>query len=240
MVAMSATLKRRLAAGAAGLALVASGAVAVAATTGGGTTKTDRRAEFLADVAKRLNVTTDQLEAALKGARDDQLDAAVKAGKLTQEQADRLKQLPAGAGPGFGFGPGGPGLRGGHGPHGFGRGPGMGGKGFVAPGLMRGAFKAAATAASDYLGLSKDQLKQQVMSGKSLADIAKAQNKDVAGLKAKLQDVAKDQLAKAVSSKAITQAQADRFQKLVDEHLDDAINGTFEHGLGMHRHGMHP
>ena len=50
------------------------------------------RQAFLNDVAKRLNVTPAQLNSALKGAAIDQLDAAVKAGKLTQAQANALKQ----------------------------------------------------------------------------------------------------------------------------------------------------
>ncbi len=123
---MSNSAKRRLVAGAAGLAVLAGGGGAYAAGTTGTTAKpADRAAEqkaFLDDVAKRLNVTRDQLDAAVKGAAEARIDAAVAAGKLTKEQVDEAKQrlasggipLLGGGGPrgggGPGFGHGGPGF----------------------------------------------------------------------------------------------------------------------------------
>ena len=77
---------------------------------------------FLDDVAKRLNVTRDQLDAAIKGAAEARIDAAVAAGKLTKEQGDEAKKRLATAAaaarrPGLlGGGPGG------HGGPGFGHG----------------------------------------------------------------------------------------------------------------------
>ena len=50
---------------------------------------------FLNDVAKRLNVTPAALKAALKGANDDRIDAAVAAGKITKEQGDAMKARAA-------------------------------------------------------------------------------------------------------------------------------------------------
>ena len=53
---------------------------------------------FLDDVAKRLNVTRDQLDTAIKGAAEARIDAAVAAGKLTKEQGEAMKKrLAAGA-----------------------------------------------------------------------------------------------------------------------------------------------
>ena len=60
---------------------------------------------FLNDVAKRLNVTPAELKAALKGATDDRIDAAVAAGKITKEQGDAMKARSAEGGlPFFGGG----------------------------------------------------------------------------------------------------------------------------------------
>ncbi|MEA2409959.1 MAG: hypothetical protein QOC77_520, partial [Thermoleophilaceae bacterium] len=90
---MEATLKRRIAGGAAGLALLAgAGGAAFAASGSGGAgdaagAGNDRQA-FLNDVAKRLKVTPDQLQAAIKGALSDKLDADVAAGRITRAQAD--------------------------------------------------------------------------------------------------------------------------------------------------------
>ena len=216
---MSNSAKRKLVAGAAGLAVLAGGGGAYAA----GTTQTaakpaDRAAEqkaFLDDVAKRLNVTRDQLDAAVKGAAEARIDAAVAAGRLTKEQGDEAKkrlasgQIPLlGGGPGLGGGP-----RGGGGP-GFGHG---------GPGFHAGfGFDAAAS----YLGLSEDALRTQLQSGKSLADVAKAQNKDVAGLKAAMKTALTKQLDQAVTDKKLTADQRTKILAEVDERLDDFINGT--------------
>ena len=60
---------------------------------------------FLNNVAKRLNVTPAALKAALKGANDDRIDAAVAAGKITKEQGDAMKARAAEGGiPFFGGG----------------------------------------------------------------------------------------------------------------------------------------
>ena len=70
---MDAKLKRKVAIGAAGLAVVASGGIAYAATQDPGAA--DRQA-ILSDAAKRLNVSPDQLNSALQGAYSDQIDKA--------------------------------------------------------------------------------------------------------------------------------------------------------------------
>ena len=60
---------------------------------------------FLDDVAKRLNVTRDQLDTAIKGAAEARIDAAVAAGKLTKEQGEALKKRLSAGAPLFGAGP---------------------------------------------------------------------------------------------------------------------------------------
>src|SRR3954451_10482370 len=110
---MPISAKRKLAVGAVGLAVFAGAGGAYAAGQSGGTTKTqlkpaDFKVEekaFLDDLAKRLNVTRDQLDAAIKGAAEARIDAAVAAGKLTKEQADQLKKGLANGVPGLGAGP---------------------------------------------------------------------------------------------------------------------------------------
>ena len=171
---------------------------------------------FLNNVAKRLNVTPDQLKAALKGAASDQIDAAVKAGNLTQAQGDALKKrLEQGGVPGFG-----PGL-------GFGRpdgGPGFGHRGIA------GLGDAAAT----YLGLTQQELFAQVASGKSLAQIAKDKGKSVDGLKKAITDATKSKLDAAVKAGNLTQAQADALLKKLTDNLDTIVNATPPMGV------MHP
>jgi hypothetical protein len=217
---MSNSAKRKLAAGAVGLAVLAGGGGAYAAGNSGTTAKpADRAAEqkaFLDDVAKRLNVTRDQLDAAVKGAAEARIDAAVAAGSMTKEQGDAAKQrLSSGGLPQLG----GPGLGGGR--HGGGpggpdhpRGPGFGFGGFGLDG------------AATYLGLTADALRTQLEGGKSLADVAKAQNKDVAGLKAAMKAALTKQLDQAVTDKKLTAEQRTKILADADQHIDDFINST--------------
>jgi hypothetical protein len=216
---MSISVKRKLAVGAAGLAVLAGGGGAYAAgntssPSGTAAKPADHAAEqkaFLDDLAKRLNVTRDQLDAAIKGAAEARIDAAVAAGKLTKEQGEEAKKrLADGNGPILGLG-GGP--RGG--------GPGFGHGG---PRLVFGGF--GLDAAASYLGLSEDALRTQMQSGKSLADVAKAQNKDVAGLKAAMKTSITKQLDQAVTDKQLTADEKTKILADVDSRLDDIINGT--------------
>jgi hypothetical protein len=139
---------------------------------------------FINDAAKRLGVTPQQLTSALDGALQDQLNAAVKAGRLTQAQASAIEQRVRRGGffsLGLLLGPG-AGPAAGPGPFGFGRrgaGPlGLGAFGGGAAG--GGAFGAAA----GYLGVTTSQLLSELRDGKSLAQIAAAHGKSTSGLSA--------------------------------------------------------
>jgi hypothetical protein len=142
--------KRTVAIGAAAALAVAGGGVAYAAATG-----TDQGDALLTDAAQRLDVSPSELRSALEGAFGDQLDQAVRAGKLTQRQADQIKARIARYGLPLG-GPGGPGP---NGRGGFGFGGPMGGPG-------HSPFGAGLDAAADYLGLTRAQLARQLMNGR--------------------------------------------------------------------------
>ena len=100
---MPISAKRKLVVGAAGLAVLAGSGGAYAATQSSTPSpaqdrpaaRVDLAAEqkaFLDDVAKRLNVTRDQLDTAIKGAAEARIDAAVAAGKLTKEQGEAAEE----------------------------------------------------------------------------------------------------------------------------------------------------
>jgi hypothetical protein len=215
---MAISRSRKLVAGMAGAVVLAGSGGAYAATQKGTAAQPpDPAAEqkaFLSDLAGRLNVTPDQLNAAIKGAAGDQVDAAVKAGRLSQDEADKLKQRiqQSNGTPLRGlFGPG-PG-----GPHPGGPGPAFG---FGAGGPF-GDVGAAAT----YLGVTDRQLFSDLRSGKSLADVAKTQGKSVAGLKAALKAAQTAQLDQAVKDGRITSDQRAKMEADADQRLDDLING---------------
>lgn len=191
--------RRRIAAIGAAVALAVTGGGAAYAATNGG----DQRDAFLNDAAQRLDVSAGELRAALEGAFGDQLDDAVRAGRLTQEQADAIKQRIARDGLPLG-GPMG-------GPHGAFHGPGHGPFGL--------------DAAADHLGLTEAQLARRLMDGRSLAQVASAEGKSVDGLKQALVDAAEARLDRAVQERDLTSAERDRILRDLEEHVDELVNG---------------
>lgn len=104
-----------------------------------------------------------------------------------------------------------------------------GGRGHMAG--MRYGQQPVLSAAADYLGLSQAQLQAQLHSGKSLADVARAQGKPVSGLK--------DAILAAMTSwinasTRLTAAQKAEMISEVTSHLDAMVNWTHADGAGMH------
>ena len=204
---MDRRLRRPAVIGAAAVLAVAGAGAAVAATSG-----SNPRDAVLKDAAQRLNVSPDKLKAALQGAFADQVDQAVKDGKLTRQQADRIKQR----------------IQRGEGLPPFGPGPHM---------LMRfGGPRGDLDAAAGYLGLSRAQLMSQLRAGKTLADVAKAQGKSVDGLEQAIIAAAKAKLDQAVSQGRITSQQRDKLLQGLQQHVGDLVQGEPPRP-GMRMHG---
>jgi len=151
---------------------------------------------FLAKVAAKLGISEDKLKTAVDEAYNETIDEQVTAGKLTQGQADRLKERGFDLAPMFG----------------------MRGVRFVGAHLM----ESAATA----LGISVDDLMTQLRDGKSLADVAQAQGISVDKLKTDLLAQVKSELDTAVSDGKITQSQADEIYSRTESNIDTIINAT--------------
>jgi len=204
--------KKKLAAGAVAVAALAGGGAALAA--GGLGSQEDQQA-ILDDAAKQLGVEPEALENALESALGARLDEAVKEGRLTQEQATELKErLKEGTLPLFGG-------RGGPGHHGF---------GFHGPELF--------DAAASFLGVTEAELRTQLEAGKSLADVAAAEGKSVAGLKAALVDDVEEKLDEAVKAGRLTDAQRDEALDRFKERVDDLVahEGFGPRGPGGENH----
>jgi 3-hydroxyacyl-CoA dehydrogenase len=227
-------IKRYVLVSAAVLAAGAGGGAAVAATSGDDDHKKAEQA-VIDDAAKRLNVTPEALRSALGAAEDNQLDQAVKDGKLTQEQADAIKKRRADSGTVLG----GPGVAGGVHP-GFRGGPGgIGGPGLAFKLGSGGALDAAASA----LGLKLDDLLAKLRDGKSVADVAKEQGKSLDDVKKAITDGVTKELDKAVADKKLTSDQRDRILKELSSRLDDLVTRSVPKDLPRFRgfgHGMAP
>jgi len=90
-------------------------------------------------------------------------------------------------------------------------------------GQRRPAFGAAV---ASYLGLTGAELRTQLRSGKSLAQIATAQGKSVDSLKAAILAAAKKKLDGAVTNDRLTTAQEKAILDRLAAHLDELVNRT--------------
>jgi AraC-like DNA-binding protein len=190
------------------LAVAGGGGAAIAAAQG----SSSPGQSFLDSVAKHLGISSQKLEDATKAAAVDQVDAALKEGKITKAQADELKariqsgDFPPFAGPLFG-------PRFGHSHRG---GPPL--------------FGEKRSAAADYLGLSEAELRTKLntgQTGQTLAEIAKARGKSVDGLKQAILDEAETNLDQLVEDGELTQAEADEMLARLKSHIDDLV----DHGM---------
>jgi hypothetical protein len=178
----------------------------------------------VADVAKAKNIDLATVKAALLVEAKAHIDAEVAAGKHTAaEGAAKLAEvtsridtmlttagLPA------------------RGPHGKGGPEGKGGP---------GKFMSSTLATT--LKLTQEELKTQLHSGKSLADVAKAQSVDIADVKAILTSDFTAHLAEEVTSGEHTQAEADAKLAEFKTNLDTMVNRVGPAG-GMKGEGRGP
>jgi hypothetical protein len=180
----------------AGTALLVAGAGSALAAKGSG----DRSAkcqERLAKFAEKRGMSAAQLEAQVKARMNARIDAALASGKITAAQATKLKERVASA------------------------------QACKAPALKAHLAKGGMLrAASQYLGLTPAQLRQQ-LPGTSLAAIAQKQGKTAAGLKSAMLAPAKAKLAKAVENGRITQARADQALERLEVLVDRLVSFTF-------------
>jgi polyhydroxyalkanoate synthesis regulator phasin len=138
--------------GIAGLAVVL-GVVAVSAGAFGGVAqaqepaadKAARHEEYLEKLAQKLGVTVEALEAAQKAVRDEMIDEAVAAGRITAEQGEKLKSGEIGE------------FRAGHGER------------------VKHAVVNIFESAASILGLSNEEVRAGLQEGKSLNNLATEQ-----------------------------------------------------------------
>jgi uncharacterized protein YidB (DUF937 family) len=201
---MDAPLKRKVAVGTAAALALAGGGAAIAAKKLAFSSSAESKA-VVEDAAKQLGVEPSALSDALKKALGDRVDAAVAAGRLSKDQGEALKKrIQSDQFPLFG-GLGGPDRFFGHFGH-FGHFPGL-------------------DTAATYLGLTEEQLRTQLESGKTLAQIAQDRNKSVDGLVAALKDDAKKKLDDGVAAGRLSKAQEDRILSDLDQRITDLVNG---------------
>jgi hypothetical protein len=175
--------------------------------------------DFLNTLAANLSgsthttITADMLRDALKQTALQEVDKAVQSGRLTDAQAQKLRDAINSGNPGaLGLGLGRFGM-GGHG-------PGM------------NVRRVDDQALAGFFGITPEQLRQDLQSGKSLADEAAAHGKSVDDLKNFIVNQASQRINQAVSDGHLTQQQADTILNNLKSHLDDMINRAHTGGPG--------
>jgi hypothetical protein len=200
--------------------LVVGAAALMAAVAAGGAiaaTQLNPRQESQAvvnDAAEQLGVEPSELTAALKEALANRVDAAVEAGRLTEEQGAELKaRIQSGQVPLVGLG--GPALR--HhrgGPHHL-------------------------DAAASYLGMTEANLRTALEGGKTLAQVARDRGKSVDGLVTALVNDERAALQAAVRAGRLTDAQRDAIVSGLEARITRIVNGQGP-PAGGHRFGPGP
>ncbi len=89
-------------------------------------------------------------------------------------------------------------------------------------------------AVAAYLGLTESELRAQLEAGKSLAEIASAQGKSVAGLEDVIVADAKTHLDEAIANGKLTAAEGETMLADLRSHVDEIVNATGgPHGPGV-------
>ena len=205
-----------------GLVVVVLGAlvlgVGVLMTTGAGAQEGDAQKpgeRFVAETAERLGVTPEELTSAMTEAQFEIIDDAVAEGRLTEEQAAKLKARIEEYGP-LSI---------------------IGRRDHDGKGLCHGA-RLVTGAAAEVLGKEPAEVAAALKSGESLAEQAQAQGMSVEDFKTALLAAVKATLQTKVDEGTITQVQADRIFAGIEENIDRIVNYEGQGGRGpCHRRG---
>jgi polyhydroxyalkanoate synthesis regulator phasin len=205
-------MRRKVLAGAAAVLAVGGAGAGLAATKLTATSPRDESRAIVKDAAENLGVSPDRLRAALEKAFSDRIDAAVADGRLTKEQGEELKQrIESGDFPLFG--------------------PPVFGQRFPAV----HPFFHGLDAAASYLGLSEPALRSRLNSGKTLAQIARAQGKSVDELNSALLDDVKQKLDDAVAAGRLSKSEEQRVLNDLESRIDDLVNAQLRLRFRDHR-----
>jgi polyhydroxyalkanoate synthesis regulator phasin len=192
------------------LAMVAVGG-AVAATQ---LTPREESQAVINDAARQLGVEPSDLSDALEQALKNRVDEAVRGGRLTEEQGERMKErIEQGDTPLFGLGP-----RVHH----------------------HGPFRVKLEAAAGYVGMSQAQLREAFEDGKTLAQLARDRGKSVDGLVDALVERAEQKLDDAVEDGRLTEAEKRDMLSGLRERITDMVNGRFPADPPEFRHRIEP
>jgi len=203
--------KRKLAGGLLATTLALTGGVAIVGAANGAASPTAKTAttSHCTDITNRLagnlGIDVAKLQAAQKATLNQGIDARLAAGKITPQQAQAAHDKVNSSANVCTLKDGAKRTK-------------------HAVGAIR---KDELQAAAKQINITDQQLKQDLKSGKSLADEATAHNVTANDLKATLRATLKADLDKAVANKTIDQAKEDKALAAFDAHADTLLNRHF-------------
>lgn len=170
---------------------------------------------FLEKFAVNLGVDKDKVSEALKQTQEQMIDEAVQEGKMTSEEAAKLKERIQNNACPF-FGPMGP--FGGHRGGGFGR--------------QDGALLA------QVLGMSEDELKAQLKDGKKIQDLVQEKGLTMEQVWEKMKELKIQQIQQAVTEGKLDQEKANAMIERIQNAPQGPLGKGRGEGLGLGRgHG---
>lgn len=143
--------------------------------------------KFISKLAENLGIEQSKLEEAIKASKQELIDEEVQNGVITQEQAERMT-----ASHNFNFLKPGP----------------RGSKGMQ--GIIREGM-------ASVLGISQEQLKSELESGKKLEEVASSCGLTMEQLREKLAAYEKEKIARDLENGTINQEQADRMLERIEK-----------------------
>jgi polyhydroxyalkanoate synthesis regulator phasin len=186
------------------LAVAVAGVAVAASDPQAGQSKTNLFQNFIEKFAGNLGVGQDEVVAALDATKKQILDEAVQQGRLTQEQADKIAAAKNGGMGWFGD---------------F-----QGRKHGVKPGFREGG-RIYSDGMADVLGITPDQLKTELQSGKKLSEIIADHGFTAEQFNQEMLEIKKESLSKAVADGKMTQEQADRMMQKMEQRFDNKVPG---------------
>ncbi|MCP9485874.1 MAG: hypothetical protein MSC30_08425 [Gaiellaceae bacterium MAG52_C11] len=211
--------RRTLMAGAGAALAVVGGGAAFAAQSSGDPSAESK--SVVNDAAKQLGVDPEKLSRALEQALANRVDAAVKAGRLTEAQGKELKaRIEADAFPVFG------------------------GRGFGS-GRHHDRGLGHLDAAASYLGVTEEALRTSIREGKTLAQVANEKGESIDGLVAAIVADKTKKLDAALARGRLTKLRRDELVSGLEERITVLVNSEHlrggrsfrrNHGLGPREH----
>jgi len=190
-------------AGAAITVAVIAGAGIVAAQDGADTT--EERTPFRERVAAHLGISVDELDAAIQAAALDAINDALNTGRITDEQAERMRQRVES------------------------------GEGLRSPferhrrhHMLHNIRRLVVTSSAGALGITPEELIAELRAGSSIAAEAAERGVGIDDVRTQVIADADAKLDELVASGRITQERADAFLERFTANLDEILNRTRE------------